>query len=121
MKTFREFLDEAKKVLGHDVGQHNVVSLYHHPIHGTHHKTGYGVHHEIRKKLRLGSDNGHEPDEFEHAGFAHYKKDNSLHFVHYSNPKPQVKKEFEKTFKKNYSIPKGHTVKHYNINGLKEV
>lgn len=122
MKTFVQFLNEAKKVLGNTVGQHSVVSLYHHPMHGTHHKIGYGVHHQIRQKLRLGTQNGHEPDEHEHAGYAHYKpKNNEVHIVHYGNPKPHHKKELEKTFKKNYSVPKGTGIKHYNINALKEV
>lgn len=131
MKTFKEFLAEAKHTLGHGMNQQPGVSLLHHPMHGFNHKPGFGIHHQIRQKLRIGHDKGHEADEFEHSGFATVKpKEKQIHIIHYKShnefkgidpdKKNHYKTGFEKTLKKHYQIG-GHEIKHFDITGNKEI
>lgn len=123
MKTFVQLLEdcnliEAKRSLTPVDGHQPVVSLLHHPIHGLHHKDGYGSHDIIRKKLKYKSDD----HDFEHTAHAHMdKKGSTLLIGHHHPPKdPNLKKDYENKVKKHYSLPKGHGVKHYNIYTNKE-
>ena len=105
MKTFRQFLEEAKKILGGDA---HVISLYHHPIHGTHHTNNYGGHDSIRKKVGSKSDDA----EFEHTGFArrHHNDPKTVEINHYG--KMNHHKEFENQIKKHYKIGKDEKITH---------
>jgi hypothetical protein len=119
VKTFRQFLEEGKKLSLERGEETPVVSLLHHPTHGVHHEHGYGSHHIIRKKLRLDK-NG---DEFEHTAHAYMDKANkNLLIGHHGVPKHTdvVKGHFESKVKKHYKLPKDSGIRHYNINSNKE-